>query len=77
MRGGNSKGGHGTENGNRGCDDLDVVDGADNGGSRARDMAREPGVDRFGTDDTVLRLALIVYSRLQAAYPVVKSKRRG
>lgn len=77
VRSGNSKGGHGTENGNRGCDDLDVVDGTDNGRSRARYMAREPGVDRFGTDDTVLRLALIVYRRLQVAYPVVKSKRRG
>lgn len=73
----NGKGGHGTEDGNSGCDDLDVVDGTDNGRSRARYMAREPGVDRFGTDDTVLRLALTVHSRLQVAYPVVKSKRRG
>jgi hypothetical protein len=46
------EGGDGSEDGYGGGDDFDVVDWAGEGGSRACDMASEPGVDGLGCNDT-------------------------
>lgn len=41
-------------------------------------MAREPRVDGLGADDTGMQVSDgLVCIPFQAAYPVVKSKRRG
>jgi hypothetical protein len=46
------EGGDRTQDGYGGGDDFDVVDGTGERGSRACDMASEPGVDGLGCDDT-------------------------
>jgi len=44
--------GDGSEDGYGGGDDLDIVDGTNDRRSGTCDMASEPGVDGFGSDDT-------------------------
>lgn len=48
----NGESGDGSEDGYSGGDDLDVVDRAGEGRSRACDMASEPGVDGLSGNDT-------------------------
>lgn len=78
IRSSDGEGGDGAEDGYGGGDDLDVVDRAGEGRSRACDMAGEPGVDGLSSNDTKVLLARGWYrGRVQESYPVVKSKRRG
>jgi hypothetical protein len=74
----NSESSDRAENGYGGGDDLDVVDRTRDGGSRASDMASEPGVDGLSGNDTRVWLARDWdRCRVSWSYPVVKSKRRG
>ena len=55
----NGESGDRSEDGYGSGDDLDVVDRTGDSGSRASDMASEPGMDGLGSDDTVILLAKV------------------